>query len=172
MYSICKEYWNYDEVTGVFTWKKRGSQRTRVGDVVGGVGTGGYRRGAVRGVGGPLHRIAYWWVHGGTEETMPEIVDHINRDRLDNRIANLRAGDRTVNNRNLGLSKHNKTGFHGVGMHKGKFGANIFFNKKKWHLGTFSTLEQAVEARMYAEMVRDGVISKIRFQELYGKWIG
>ena len=168
MYSICKEYWDYDEVTGVFTWRVPTSQRVSKGDVVGGSPNNGYYRGTVKGVGGYLHTIAYWWVHGET----PELVDHINRDRGDNRIANLRGGDRTVNNRNLGLSKHNKTGFHGVTMNSGRFETGIYFNKKKWHLGIFNTLEQAVEARMYAEMVRDGVISKIRFQEMYGKWIG
>lgn len=167
MYSIFKEYMDYNPETGKFIWKKKASQRVKVGEEVGSSPNNGYLRTAVKGVGVYQHKLAYWWVHG----EIPEIIDHINRDRTDNRIANLRAGDRTMNNRNLGLSKHNKSGFHGVSGDGDKWYAHIYFNGSKKHLGTFSNKGEAVMARLQAEMVRDGKMSAEDYFDEYGKYL-
>jgi hypothetical protein len=48
----------------------------------------------------------------------PEEVDHVNNDKSDNRIENLRAADRTSNKFNSLLSSHNTSGVKGVSLHK------------------------------------------------------
>lgn len=82
------------------------------------------------------------------------VVDHLSGDTLDNRNENLRICTRQANNQNATIRKDNKTGWKGVTIKKGKFVAAIRVNKKKIHLGTFKTLQEAVGAyweasRMY-----------------------
>ena len=169
MVEIIKEWLEYNQETGEFTWLQRPSNKVKVGDVAGKHNSCGYIQISLRGMTITGHRLAWWWVHND----LPSIVDHKNRNRADNSIANLQGGGYHLNNRNLALCSRNTSGFKGVDKgENGKFSAHIFFSKKKWFLGTFKNKQDAVEARMYGEMVRDGDISKIRFQEMYGKWIG
>lgn len=82
-----------------------------------------------------------------------EDTDHINRNRLDNRKANLRVVDRTQNNYNTGLHAHNTSGHKGVAFHKAakKWVARIQYKNKSIHLGTFLSLADAINARKNAE---------------------
>lgn len=77
-----------------------------------------------------------------------EFVDHINRDKLDNRKSNLRICSKTENNRNVGLSKNNTTGFKGVTFFtlRGKFMAQITFEGKNVFLGYFEEPKEAAKA--------------------------
>lgn len=80
-------------------------------------------------------------------------TDHINGDKLDNRRSNLRTCDNRRNHYNKGLRKDNKTGYKGVAWNKlcGKYEAYIKLPHKKKHLGTFKSLEEAVQVRKEAE---------------------
>lgn len=75
-------------------------------------------------------------------------IDHINRNKTDNRIANLRSVSRSVNQQNNGLRADNKSGF--VGVHwlstKSRWRAVITLNGKKHLLGSFASKEAAAEA--------------------------
>lgn len=77
-------------------------------------------------------------------------VDHINGNTLDNRRENLRAATNQQNNRNqLGIKSNNTSGYRGVHFYKRtkQFIAYIRKeNKKKKHLGYFSTAEEAAKA--------------------------
>ena len=75
-------------------------------------------------------------------------VDHINGDKLDNRVENLRGCNNEENNRNKGPNKKNKSGYKGVHMNKltGKWMAQITVNYKCKHLGSFKTAEEAALA--------------------------
>ena len=75
-------------------------------------------------------------------------VDHINGDRLDNRVENLRGCNNEENNRNKGPNKKNKSGYKGVHFNKstGKWIAQITVNYKCKHLGSFNTAEEATLA--------------------------
>jgi hypothetical protein len=81
------------------------------------------------------------------------VVDHLNRNTLDNRRSNLRL---TSIRGNLLQQKRpdNKTGYTGVtnyGYDKSKYTAQIKVNYKKIHLGVFNTLKEAIVARKKAE---------------------
>ena len=80
-------------------------------------------------------------------------VDHINHIRTDNRKCNLRVVDRSLNQRNLPLSKRNTSGVVGVWFNKdaNKWVAEIRLNYKKISLGYFINKEDAIKARKEAE---------------------
>lgn len=82
-----------------------------------------------------------------------EIVDHVDWDKSDNRKSNLRVATKSQNNINIKRKSNNRSGYTGVKMAKsGKYIAQITANKHRIHLGTFDTLQEAVEARRVAEI--------------------
>ena len=70
-------------------------------------------------------------------------VDHINRDRLDNRRHNLRFATRSQNQANKGRSRNNRSGYKGVGFHAGKWSARIRYQGKQLHLGHYDDVVEA-----------------------------
>jgi hypothetical protein len=82
----------------------------------------------------------------------PQDIDHINGNRRDNRIANLRAVDRRENMRNARLRSNNTSGIVGVTFSRDrkKWVAQINDGKVR-SLGRFDKFEDAVEARKAAE---------------------
>lgn len=140
----------YDQETGVFTWIGRRNSFVADGDIAGSVGRRGYRYLNIRPKGGSAklysaHRLAWFYVH----RNWPEVVDHINGNLDDNRIANLRACTQAQNTWNSKKPKTNKSGFKGVCWHKcaHKFIARIRANKgKQIYLGLFDTAEEAHSA--------------------------
>jgi hypothetical protein len=73
------------------------------------------------------------------------IVDHVNRNPLDNRKENLRVIPSWGNSQNISLLSNNKSGIRGVSWHKklGKWRAKAVINKKHHHLGYFENIEEA-----------------------------
>lgn len=97
-----------------------------------------------------LNHRAIWVLSYGS---YPEInIDHINHNKTDNRLCNLRLVDSVGNGRNVGINRNNGSGFNGVSFNKnsGRFVAYLNVNKKRKHLGTFDTFEEAVLARKSA----------------------
>lgn len=81
------------------------------------------------------------------------VTDHENGDGLDNRVINLRAVTHKTNMRNLTLYTNNKYGQSGVyKVRSGRFIASIRLNGKQTHIGTYNTVEEAIEARKEAEV--------------------
>jgi hypothetical protein len=82
------------------------------------------------------------------------IVDHINRKPLDNRKNNLRLCTIKENSYNASLAKNNTSGIMGVYWDKSrnKFASNISPNDKKVYLGRFENIEDAIIARLKAEL--------------------
>jgi hypothetical protein len=87
----------------------------------------------------------------GLEHGDPREVDHINRNRLDNRRENLRICSAAENNRNVSLRKDNASGRKGVSLHKrsGKWQANIQVDGKFKYLGLYSSIDDAY--RVYCD---------------------
>jgi len=108
----------------------------------------------------PNHHLAWLWVHG---ELPKGQLDHINGDRLDNRIANLREASQTENMGNCIKHRDNKSGYKGVFPLRGKrWQAQVCRNGVKHHLGTFETPEEAHAAycdaasKVFGEFARTG----------------
>ena len=79
-------------------------------------------------------------------------VDHINGNKLDNRLSNLRLCSKHQNEFNSKIKSTNTTGYKGVSPYKGKYRAVITLNGKQKHLGIFKTKEQA--AHIYNEYAK------------------
>jgi hypothetical protein len=94
------------------------------------------------------HRVIWKMVHG----TEPDILDHINRRKSDNRLANLRDVTKSQNCRNTGLYASNKTGVPGVSPRsRGGFEAMVRDQSGKRMSKTFPTLAEAADWRFAME---------------------
>lgn len=131
---------NYDENTGLFTYKKN-KGKFKANQIAGTTHVNGYTHIQINWKIYKAHRLAWLYVYG----YFPECIDHINCDRGDNRIANLREATVTQNNHNVKMSKNNKSGVKGVCWHKKakKWCATIGAYGKTIYLGLFSDLELA-----------------------------
>lgn len=95
------------------------------------------------------HRLIWKMVHG---DPVPDVIDHVDGNPHNNRIENLREADHSQNHANSGLMSNNKSGIVGVRWNDAqkKFVAYICFRRKQMHIGSFATLDEAVEARKAA----------------------
>lgn len=107
------------------------------------------------------HRLIYLLLTGDN----PKTLDHINGDRLDNRIENLRPSTDSQNQWNKRIHKNNKTGVPGVFKKRNSYWAYVGLNNKRITLGYYKTIEEAAkvvsEARInyhkeFAKVVSNG----------------
>ena len=146
MYSEISKLIDYSEDTGLFLWKKRDKpsfDSRFAGKLVGYRDKDGYlvvvfKKKSIR-----LHRLA-WYISKGV---IPNEIDHINRDKTDNRISNLRECTRSENMQNIGLRRDNSSGFKGVGWcsSASKFRARCLIDGKRKTIGYSDTAEGAYE---------------------------
>lgn len=82
-----------------------------------------------------------------------KVVDHINGDTHDNRRCNLRQADYSTNQMNRKSGSNSLTGFKGVtfSKDKGKYFARITKDGRKYFLGYYDSIEDAINARIVAE---------------------
>ena len=110
-----------------------------------GIDVAGYIHGKVNGKLARYHRHLF--------NFPKETIDHINRDKLDNRKNNLRLCSQKENSRNLSLAKNNTSGVTGVTKTKhGTWKARITVDRKEIHLGNYKSLDKAAKARRNAEI--------------------
>lgn len=100
-----------------------------------------------------------------------EIVDHKDWNKADNRKLNLRVCSKSQNNVNIKRKKNNTSGYTGVKLNKqGNWVAQISFNNKRIHLGTYDNFYQAVQIRHKAEILMhqefNGEINRKDFSRL------
>ena len=103
--------------------------------------THGYLHGNLFNIRVRAHRVAFCLYHG----KWPEVVDHINGDRADNRICNLREVTTAINNRNMAKPSNNTSGVAGVAWDKSRQKWLVRVSRKS--LGRFDRFEDAVAAR-------------------------
>jgi hypothetical protein len=142
--SRLKQLLSYDPETGQFLWQElRGNAKAEYV----GVNCNGYRRICVDGVRYFAHRLVWLYVYGEYPEGG---IDHINRNKTDNRIANLRLATPAQNGANKTCA--------GVWWHKKneKWVAMIQRGGAKIYLGSFVTRDQATAARDLAARQKDG----------------
>lgn len=145
-----KQLLHYDAETGVFTWIARRGKRTDIVGKIAGSDMNGYIGIRIDYKQYPAHVLAWLYVYG----EMPSLeTDHKNRRRSDNKISNLRSATHKQNAYNQSLRKGSQTGVIGVSIdgQTGKFRAHITLDGKTIHLGRFSILNDAVDARRKAE---------------------
>lgn len=96
------------------------------------------------------------------------LVDHRNRNGLDNRRANLREATHAENMRNRGLGRNNTSGFKGVSWHTTgkKWQAKIKVDGKGRHLGLFRTAEEAALAYDVAALELHGEFAWLNFPDI------
>jgi hypothetical protein len=134
---------------GVLYNKITRNSRAVKGQLAGAV-SGKYRLICLHGEPFLVHRIAYYMVNG----TCPDFIDHINGDRFDNRIENLRPATRSENACNIGLKRTNTSGVKGLSWAKKpqKWLACIKLNGKNKNLGYFESKELGAE---FLELARE-----------------
>ncbi len=123
---------------GTLVWKIKPNKRTRSGDIVGCSGPGGYRQLKYKYSAYYVHRII-WLLHHGK---FPKgIMDHINGNKTDNRIQNLRECTPRENDSNRKVHREGKL----VGCSKvgNRYQAQIRINGRSVYLGTFNTEKEA-----------------------------
>ena len=134
----------YNKTTGVFIWKARkGYKSTFVGKEAGSIRSTGYRYISINSKKYAAHRLAWFYMYNRWPNG---VLDHINRDKADNRIENLRESNQSLNNINKTLRKDNTTGFKGVYPSGNKYKAQARYLGTTYNLGTFDTAEEASSA--------------------------
>ncbi|NMC25065.1 MAG: HNH endonuclease [Serratia sp.] len=138
----------YNALTGALVWKSRPLHHfksERIMNVTNGRMAGKTAKSSLNGryqivhVNGNFylcHRVV-WCLHN--DYWPAEDLDHINGNKLDNRIENLREVSRSQNMSNVGMQKNNKSGFIGVfwATREEKWQAVVAHNKKNILLGRF-----------------------------------
>jgi hypothetical protein len=152
---------SYAPETGIFLWKSRdgGDRHTKrwnrkyAGEVAGHVSKRGYRIISIDGLNHRAPRLARLFITG--EHPKAE-VDHISRERANDKYDNLRPASQVQNQMNRMAQRNNKLGIKGVYWYKGKYAATISDGEKRRHLGRFSTKQEAIAAYNKAAAVLHG----------------
>lgn len=158
-----KDFFKYNPSTGEITRKTPPSkyfscdkkrdeyfQKVSISSPFKTIATGGYLKGSFYKKDYSAHRVAWFLFYG----FWPSLhIDHIDGNRKNNKISNLRQVTVSLNNKNLSISKRNKTGCVGVSWdnQNKKWRACIRIDKKTINLGRFTDIESAISARKDAE---------------------
>jgi hypothetical protein len=164
-----RQCFEYNAATGELRWRHRPQEHfetvrsfkrwntIHAGHTAGWQKPDGYLFVCLNGVDWHMARIIYKMHH----EDDPGLVDHIDRDRKNNRIDNLRTVTYRQSNRNR-LWKVSAAGFPGVWRDGRRFGARIWVNGRSIYLGCFATAEEAHAAYRAADNRRFGEFSPFK----------
>lgn len=132
----------YDPATGTLTWKVKSPGRGRgLGGIAGTKSVRGYWIVTVFGKKYPAHRLIWLMRVGSIAAGLT--VDHIDGNKINNRMDNLRVCTLSDNQRNKAMQRNNKSGAVGVHPHKGGFKVQAAGT----HVGWFKNIEKAIAAR-------------------------
>lgn len=139
---------NKDEVRSLFSyedgnllWKKNPRGRKSKTPIAGTINQSGYVVITCKGKKYHAHRLIWTYFHGWPEA----LLDHVNRNPLDNRIENLRLADVSSNSQNAKLRTDNSSGVKGVSWSNtyNKWVMQIYARGKK-HQKLFKDFDEAV----------------------------
>ena len=149
-----QELLNYNDSTGVFTWRIS-RPGCRADGIAGSLNkVSGYIETRLDGKSYQAHRLSWLYMHGKFPDNQ---IDHINGVRDDNRIINLRDITHVENGKNQVLRKTNTSGVTGLHWNeiRNKWQAYIKINGKSRHLGLFTSKKEAIAARQAANIKYD-----------------
>jgi hypothetical protein len=136
---ILREYLEYNDTTGIFTYKITRSNKL-AGSTAGSTDTNGYIMISINNCKFLAHRLAWLYIYGQWPDSD---LDHIDGNRTNNSINNLRKATRSQNNYNK-TSNRNKNNYRGVcKTSSGKFSASIKVIGRDVYIGNFMTAEEA-----------------------------
>lgn len=142
---------DYNRESGEFRWLKKLSNRALAGSVAGTLEGYGYIQILIHGTLVKAHRLAWVFAYG---QWPSGLIDHVNGNRADNSLLNLRDASRLVNQQNLrSAPKNSSTGILGAHIAtSGKpFRSRIRVDGKERHIGKYETAEQAHAAYVAAK---------------------
>lgn len=143
-----KDILEYHPDSGDIVWKVDNGRRVKSGHIAGSVDKGhGYRVVRYQGKAFLAHRLAWFLYYGRWPKNM---IDHINGNKTDNRIKNLRDVTRSINRRNTFKTRAGR--LTGCDFHKQmkKWRARIIVNGQEQSLGLFPTEIEAHNAFLQA----------------------
>lgn len=157
-----KDNFNYDQKTGLFVRTKKTGTNTKIGIPLVWNKGNGYIFFSVQNKLQLAHRMAWLYIYG---EIPLMNIDHINGNKSDNRITNLRMANQSQNTANSCLSKLNTSGAKGVFWLKDakKWRASVMVNYKFITLGRFDNIDDAIKARevgakkYFGDFASDGI---------------
>ena len=151
---IAFEQLKYEPETGVFVWRVS-RQGVSSGAVAGTQDPSGYRKVMLNRRYYGSHRLAWLMTYG---EWPSGLIDHIDGDPSNNRLANLRLSNASLNAANKKRTSKNKSGFKGVSLVKstGKWFASIKVNGKSINLGHYDDPSVAHAVYMNAARLHFG----------------
>lgn len=155
-----KEILHYDPKIGIFTWRINHGIRAKIGQKAGYKNMYGYWGIGIDQKNYKLHRLAWLYIFG---EFPKNQIDHINLDKSDNRISNLREATPSENAMNRGIKSNNTSGFKGINWsrrHK-SWCARISINNKRIQIGYFKDINVAHQAYLNAALIYHGEFAKI-----------
>ena len=136
---LVKELFDYRD--GQLYWKNKASNRRAAGEIAGSIGVNGYRVITINYKKYKTHRLIFLMFHG----YLPELLDHVDNNRLNNRIDNLRVATFSQNMHNSKVYKNSKSGIKGVSWEKDrdKWKVQVMFNGKNIIVRNLEDLELA-----------------------------
>lgn len=140
-----RHWFDYDPDTGELTWKNPRSRRCQPGQKAGSVSNDGYLVVGLAGKPRLVHKVVWYYVTGHWPEYPEEVIDHIDRNRLNNKWSNLRIGTVTENAQNRSTNKNSSTGCKGVSFDNktGTYYVQKQRNNVRVTRSGFKTLEEA-----------------------------
>ena len=158
---LVNKLFRYDKETGDLIRKVSVSSRGQAGDIAGTVNSLGYCVTTIEGTKYRNHRVIFL-MHNGY---LPACLDHIDTNRLNNRIENLRPATTAQNQYNAGIRKDNTSGVKGVTWHaqSSKWQSQVRYKGENNYLGLYRTVTEATTAvhkareQLHGEFVNHGV---------------
>ncbi len=149
-YEKVNRLFKYDQSTGFLFWRINFSKKIRAGCKAGYLNSCGHLRLKLYGKQFYIHRIIWLMNYGYLPENF---IDHIDKDKTNNKLNNLREVSFQCNLRNKGNQNNNTSGVKGVTWHERdkRWRVAIGLNNKKYKLGSFKDFDEAVCFRLAVE---------------------
>lgn len=150
-FTLTKEYLHqvFEYRDGHLYFKKQTGNRIKIGEKAGSLTSAGYFCTTIYKKPYLIHRLIYMMFNG----FITDQIDHIDGNKQNNKIENLRLASNTQNQHNAKMRKDNNSGFKGVYWQKStnKWAVSVSVNKKRLYFGCFKDIELAelvaIEAR-------------------------